>query len=210
MTFYDSLSLSDSRVSMSSRPTTGRPWTGKERSTSQKTSSWAAQSRPTTARPQTAVSTRHEGSYIVAVFEGRGVSREVGIAAMDHETGQVILVQVRIWLQCAYMLFSFANVRLPIAKPTSSLCIKCICIVQIWSSFPIHFYRHRMVHSPLLVNGLRTPPSCWNISKMNSRTSRLTLSVVDIGMILEVELIFIDGALLMVMLRTRVCGAVVC
>ena len=30
----------------------------------------------------------------MAVLEGRGVSREVGIAALDKDTGKVVLVQV--------------------------------------------------------------------------------------------------------------------
>ena len=65
-----------------SRPATaGRPWT--------------AQSRPTTARPQTAASTRYEGSYVIALLEGRGIAREVGMAAIDLDLGRVVLVQVR-------------------------------------------------------------------------------------------------------------------
>jgi hypothetical protein len=63
-----------------SRPLTARPRTG--------------QSRPETARPRTAASTRHEGSYVVAVFEGRGIAREVGMAAFDKDTGRVMLIQV--------------------------------------------------------------------------------------------------------------------
>ncbi|KAF8972583.1 muts domain V-domain-containing protein [Flammula alnicola] len=70
---------------MSSRPTTNRPWTDQSRpySTSGRSRPWTGQSRPTTARPQTAASIRHEG-----------VSREVGIAALDRDTGKVMLVQV--------------------------------------------------------------------------------------------------------------------
>ena len=82
---------------MASRPTadtTPRPWTTQSRSYSTDQRPWTAQSRPTTARPQTATSVRHEGSYVVAVLEGRGVSREVGIAALDKDTGKVVLVQV--------------------------------------------------------------------------------------------------------------------
>ena len=60
------------------------------------TAPYTGQSRPTTARPTTAASTRYEGSHVVAVFEGRGVAREVGIAALDKDTGHVVLVQVRI------------------------------------------------------------------------------------------------------------------
>uniref|UniRef100_A0A0W0G5I1 DNA mismatch repair proteins mutS family domain-containing protein n=1 Tax=Moniliophthora roreri TaxID=221103 RepID=A0A0W0G5I1_MONRR len=55
---------------------------------------WTAQSRPTTARPQTAASTRYEASYIIALLEGRGIAREVGMAAMDMETGRIVLVQL--------------------------------------------------------------------------------------------------------------------
>ena len=67
--------------SLASRPTTGRPQT--------------AQSRPGTARPQTAASSRHEASYVLAILEGRGLGREVGIAALDKDTGRVDLIQVR-------------------------------------------------------------------------------------------------------------------
>ncbi|KAK0440784.1 muts domain V-domain-containing protein [Armillaria borealis] len=55
---------------------------------------WTAQSRPATARPQTAASTRHDASYVIALLEGRGISREVGMAALDKDTGRVMLVQV--------------------------------------------------------------------------------------------------------------------
>ncbi|KAF8439384.1 muts domain V-domain-containing protein [Boletus edulis BED1] len=48
----------------------------------------------TAARPQTAASTRHEGSYVIALLESRGVAHEVGIAAMDRDTGRVMLVQL--------------------------------------------------------------------------------------------------------------------
>jgi hypothetical protein len=84
--------------SMSSRPTTNRLWTGQSRTYSRtgQSLSWTAQSRPTTARPQTAVSVINEGSYVIALLEGRGVSREVGIAALDKDTGKVMLVQVTI------------------------------------------------------------------------------------------------------------------
>lgn len=74
----------------SNRPTTARPWTGQ--STGRP---FTAQSRPTTGiRPLTAASTRLEASYIVAVIEGRGMGRDVGIAALDRDTGRLQLVQV--------------------------------------------------------------------------------------------------------------------
>ncbi|PPQ98977.1 hypothetical protein CVT24_003473 [Panaeolus cyanescens] len=74
---------------MTSRPTTGRSLTA-----GQTSRPWTAQSRPTTARPQTAASTRYEGTYVIAIVEGRGISREVGMAALDKDTGRVMLVQV--------------------------------------------------------------------------------------------------------------------
>ncbi|KAE9397228.1 hypothetical protein BT96DRAFT_860285 [Gymnopus androsaceus JB14] len=70
-----------------SRPTSRRPITGQGRP-------WTAQSRPSTARPQTSTSTRHEASFVIAVLEGRGVGREVGLAALDKDTGRVVLVQL--------------------------------------------------------------------------------------------------------------------
>lgn len=59
-----------------------------------------AMSRPPTARPQTGVSTvmHPEGNYVIALLEGRGVSREIGFAALDRDTGNLVLVQVRIHL----------------------------------------------------------------------------------------------------------------
>ncbi|CAL1696962.1 unnamed protein product [Somion occarium] len=75
-----------------SRPLTSgssRPWTG--HSTNRP---YTAQSRPATARPQTAVSSRHETSYIVAVLEGRSLGRDVGMAALDRDTGKVNLIQL--------------------------------------------------------------------------------------------------------------------
>lgn len=50
--------------------------------------------RPSTARPATTLSSRYEGSHVIAVIEGRGVSREVGLAALDRDTGSVKMVQV--------------------------------------------------------------------------------------------------------------------
>ncbi|KAF5312559.1 hypothetical protein D9619_003594 [Psilocybe cf. subviscida] len=81
---------------MTSPATTQRPFTGQSRfdSASGQSRPWTGQSRPTTARPATATTVRHEGAYIVAALEGRGVSREVGLAALDRDTGKVMLVQV--------------------------------------------------------------------------------------------------------------------
>ncbi len=68
-----------------------RPWTG--HSTARP---YTAQTRPGTARPQTATSLKHDSSYVLAVVEGRGIGREVGMAALDKDTGRVDLVQVTI------------------------------------------------------------------------------------------------------------------
>jgi hypothetical protein len=70
-----------------SRPDTSRPTTGQSRP-------WTAQTRPGTARPTTAASVRQDGSHVIALLEGRGIAREVGMAALDRETGRVMLVQV--------------------------------------------------------------------------------------------------------------------
>lgn len=60
--------------------------------------STAMASRPTTARPLTharpGTAVANESSCVVAVLEGRGVAREVGIAALEKDTGRVTLVQV--------------------------------------------------------------------------------------------------------------------
>ncbi|KAI0735804.1 muts domain V-domain-containing protein [Earliella scabrosa] len=71
-----------------SRPSSSRPATALSRP-------WTSHSRPNTARPQTAASSRHDsGNYLVAVIEGRGVGREVGIAALDKDTGRVAVIQL--------------------------------------------------------------------------------------------------------------------
>ncbi|PVF95072.1 hypothetical protein CPB86DRAFT_764679 [Serendipita vermifera] len=55
-----------------------------------------SRSRPSTSRPATsrASSSRELGTFIVAISEGRNVGREVGIAAVDRETGRVTITQV--------------------------------------------------------------------------------------------------------------------
>ncbi|KAL0950493.1 hypothetical protein HGRIS_007304 [Hohenbuehelia grisea] len=77
-----------------SRTAKSRPQTNQSRKNTGHRRLWTTQSRPNTARPVTAVSTRHEGSYVIALFEGRGVAREVGMAALDKDTGKVVMVQL--------------------------------------------------------------------------------------------------------------------
>ncbi|KAI0271729.1 muts domain V-domain-containing protein [Gloeopeniophorella convolvens] len=73
---------------------TARPWTAQSRETTA-TRPRTVQSRPTTARPTTAASSRHhEASFIVALLEGRGIAREVGMAALDRDTGRAMLIQL--------------------------------------------------------------------------------------------------------------------
>lgn len=57
-------------------------------------------SRPPTARPTTAASTartitrsEHEGHYIISIIEGRGVASEIGLAAYDKKSCQILLMQ---------------------------------------------------------------------------------------------------------------------
>jgi hypothetical protein len=126
---------------MSTNTTTRRPWTAQSRSYSMGNNNrqWTAQSRPTTARPQTAASVRHEGSYVVALLEGRGVSREVGIAALDKDTGKVMLVQVfmnqRIYAPFLFMFWA----RLLTARPTSNHYTRCTFTARVLCSFLILF-----------------------------------------------------------------------
>ncbi|KAJ3820212.1 muts domain V-domain-containing protein [Lentinula raphanica] len=80
----------------SSRPASRRPLTaGQNRPRTGQSRPWTGQSRVSTARPQTSASTRYEGSFVIALLEGRGLGREVGLAALDADTGRVVLVQVR-------------------------------------------------------------------------------------------------------------------
>ncbi|KAH7337743.1 muts domain V-domain-containing protein [Rhizoctonia solani] len=52
-------------------------------------------SRPSTSRPATAASTAGEYSdYVIAVLEGRGVAREIGMAALNKTTGQCVVFQI--------------------------------------------------------------------------------------------------------------------
>lgn len=50
--------------------------------------------RTAQSRPITAISTRNEAAYVLAVLEGRGIGREVGLAALDKDTGKMMLVQL--------------------------------------------------------------------------------------------------------------------
>ncbi len=120
-----------------SRASTARPTSYHSRPKTGQSRPWTAQSRPTTGRPQTAASVRRDASYVVAILEGRGISREVGMAALDKDTGRVMLVQVclRGLVTCCRIHCSFY--RLPTARPMSRLYTRCICIILFSFSFQI-------------------------------------------------------------------------
>ncbi|EIN13274.1 hypothetical protein PUNSTDRAFT_109550 [Punctularia strigosozonata HHB-11173 SS5] len=77
---------------MYSSTPTSRSWTG-QATQQPSTRPRTAQSRPGTGRPTTSASERCNGSWAAAILEGRGIAREVGLAALERDTGQVILVQ---------------------------------------------------------------------------------------------------------------------
>ncbi len=87
------ITLTSSRCMQSYSDITTRPWTGQSRSASIARPR-TAQSRPGTAQATTAATSRYEASFIIALLEGRGIAREVGIAALDRDTGRVMLIQV--------------------------------------------------------------------------------------------------------------------
>ncbi|KAI9510622.1 muts domain V-domain-containing protein [Russula earlei] len=69
-----------------------RPWTRQSHTTSV---TRTGQSRPGTAiAPTTAATSRFETSFIIALLEGRGIAREVGLAALDRDTGRAVLIQL--------------------------------------------------------------------------------------------------------------------
>ena len=78
---------------MHSSDNIARPWSGQSQSASI-ARPLTAQSRPGTAHATTAATSRYEASFIIALLEGRGIAREVGIAALDRDTGRVMLIQV--------------------------------------------------------------------------------------------------------------------
>lgn len=75
---------------------TNRPWTGQSHTTSF-TRLRTGQSCPGTAQAPTTAATSHyeaQPNFTIAVLEGRGIAREVGMAALDRDTGRVMLIQV--------------------------------------------------------------------------------------------------------------------
>lgn len=37
----------------------------------------------------------HDASFVIALIESRGMAHEVGMAALDKDTGRVMLIQAR-------------------------------------------------------------------------------------------------------------------
>jgi DNA mismatch repair protein MSH4 len=94
-----------------------RPWTGQSRTTSL-TRPRTGQSRPGTAQATTAVTSHYEASFIVALLEGRGIAREVGIAALDRDTGRMVLIQVLLLPYTVYSMVLIAGDSLLTARHT--------------------------------------------------------------------------------------------
>jgi DNA mismatch repair protein MSH4 len=74
---------------------TTRPWT-RQSHTISFTRPHTGLSRPGTAQATTTANSHYEAqpSFIIALLEGRGIAREVGMAALDRDTGRVMLIQV--------------------------------------------------------------------------------------------------------------------
>ncbi|KAG1775045.1 muts domain V-domain-containing protein [Suillus placidus] len=89
--------MSTARLRAVNELSSTRPESGQSRPYTRQTSTsrpWTAQSRPGTARPQTAASTMHDASFVIALIESRGIAHEVGMAALDKDTGRVMLIQL--------------------------------------------------------------------------------------------------------------------
>ncbi|KAJ7222335.1 muts domain V-domain-containing protein [Mycena pura] len=128
----------------SSRPITSRSTTAQSRANNSRpdTRPWTAHTRPGTARPTTAASTRQDRSYIIAVLEGRGVGREVGLAALDKDTGRVMLVQLS---DCQTYVKTLHQMHLHspalILVPDTFLSVtdaspRCVLVEYIYEEFP--------------------------------------------------------------------------
>lgn len=91
------------------------------------------QSRPVTARPDTA---HHEASFVVAIIEGRGAAPQVGLAALDKDTGRVFLAQVGhlhsgFWNNFDRMLLYVTGRRLSDLRqnaPSNAFTYSCSCL----------------------------------------------------------------------------------
>ena len=180
-----SLAAEESCYLMSSMPTTSWP---AQNSATTHSRPWTGQTRPTTARPQTTASTvRREGSYVIAILEGRGVSREVGIAALDRDTGHVMLVQV-----CRFRSITVCSTknhrgRLLIVKHTSSLYIKCISMYHILSWYLKHFCLPLMQPWPQQENGHHLHHCLCNTYLRSFLVSKSNPLADDTGMTLLVS-----------------------
>jgi hypothetical protein len=137
----NSVPMSPARPSSVNEPPTTRVGTGQSRPTST-SRPWTAQSRPGTARPQTAASTMHEASYIIALIESRGIAHEVGMAAIDKETGRVMLIQVKFIPDIAGQINSVLN-SLRTALRMLRPCTRCTSTLPLGSLCLIRFYPRR-------------------------------------------------------------------
>lgn len=167
-------------------PTTGRPWTA--RSTNRPNT---AQSRPGTGRPQTAASSKREASYVLAILEGRGMGREVGIAALDKDTGRVNLIQVRIgFLSCIYAHILNSQDSSRTSRHMSRPYTRCISIIPrlFWFLIPSFRFQTRLCCLGLsaLIRLL-----CWyRVSSRNSSLFLLSRYCESTGVTLPVNQYF--------------------
>lgn len=140
----------------------------------------ARSTRPGTARPQTGISTVYqEGSFIIALLEGRGVSREVGLAALNKDTGEVNLVQVL--TLCIDFNRGSQTRRLQTVRHTSRPCTRCICITLPPYSSQTLFSPRRTRLSRLQARGAPLRVSLLSISEKSFLRARSSPSRASIG-----------------------------
>ena len=128
-------------------PTTNRLWTSQTPTYFRAGQSLpTARSRTGTAPPpsQTAVSVIHDDSYMIALLECRGVSREVGIAALDKDTGKVMLVQVITVIDLIKLLLRIYSLTI-LGRRLSNIC-KITTPNTPSQSIPFHCSSHFSIH----------------------------------------------------------------
>lgn len=95
-----------------------RSWTGQSHSTTSSTHPRTGQSRPGTARAAATSHYEAQPSFIIALLEGRSIAREVGMAALDRDTGRVMLIQVLLSPYAVRSMVLIAGDSLLTARPT--------------------------------------------------------------------------------------------
>jgi len=154
--------------------------------------------RPPSTRPSTAAG-ESSGPHVVAVYEHRGtpphrdqraktpelgftlgIGREIGVATLNRNTGQVSLLQVCITIELK-KYFCTHNpwmCRYLMAKHTSGRSITSMFIIPQLLLFWTH------LSLPILLRAVRHPHLC-NICRTSSPMSSLSPSCGNIGMTLQ-------------------------